>query len=223
MLNTATAAAPTTTTTDTTSPAQALHVATTEAIAQAVAPAKHAKVMVVTPEGSDSPIVAYPNSPEYGYMQLRSVSASVGSLGSAWARADKRSCLIKGEIEVLESILENEVASDMSLPGKLVINEFEVNDDFFDADNAETRPFASQLDETIEDLEERLGSACKRSGPKGPALTVNGNFIARFTSYVHTDQRDEQGQYPADVKVAHDNVAEVRAYQAEAKAAKAGA
>lgn len=198
-------------------PVELAAVATTAPVAEVVAtgaPRKHATVRIVTPAGAQSPIVKYANNPEFGYMRAESLAASFG-LG-AWARGSKRSTLIKGDIQTLEQILSEEVV-DGALPGKLVVHEFELDDEFLVS--PETALYRSMLNGTEDDdIEQRIEGIAKRAGKDGPLLTAEGNPILRFTLYVHTDQEDFATI--VDKKVNHDNVGEVQAYQAEQKAKK---
>jgi len=73
--------------------------------------------------------------------------------------------------------------------------------------------FAMQFDKTST-FEENIEPFIKRAGKDGPVLMSEGRRIVRFTEY------DPSG-HNADVRVQHDNMDEVKAYNLAQKSAKA--
>ena len=199
----------TTTTTDTaaTTAAPLTPTAAVAAVKAAVAP-KGPRVNVVVPEGKKSPIVAYQNSPEFGYIQLMTSVASFGTGPSGWARSTKKSTLLKGDIALLEQIVRENVAKDMTMPGGLFVREFLANEI--------PEAYLGQLDADEEDLDVKLANVVKKAGKDGPILSVGGVPIVRFTDYLQFPADDER-----DTTIAHDNVDEVTAYREQQKQAKA--
>ena len=185
-------------------PVTAAPVAQLPAVAGPIA--SEAKVFAVVPAGANSPIVPFTNSPEWGYIQVASVTVNIGAV---WARPSKRSALIKGEIETLQLVLREFVnPKDLSLKGKLYIREFMYNDAFMQDEEFET--YRQQLNVSEDgDEDVMLKGIAKRAGAEGPFMTLEGVQILRFTEYV---------QYPTaqhgDILIQHDNGAEIKAWNA---------
>lgn len=190
---------------------QSTTIATTPEIAQAVATKRHATVRVTTPQGATSPIVAFEGG-EYGYVRLESSSVGFGT--GQWTRGSKRSTLLKGELGDLRQLLEEEVVNGC-LPGKLIVEEFELTDEFLT--DPQMQQYRDQFDTSKDELADQIARLVKRAGKEGPVLKVGDNPILRFTNYVHTDREDFD--QVGDRSVQYDNVAEVKAYQDERKTA----
>lgn len=129
----------------------------------------------------------YSSNTDYGYIVLESVSTV---FEGGWIRESKRTCLIRGTVKSLEEL----VASTKSLPGRIAVREY--LEDEIPADIAKTH-----LRDDVS-FEEAIEPYLKRAGQDGVLLTRGGKRILRFTEY-------DQANITQDIKISHDNIAEV--------------
>ena len=149
-------------------------------------------VKVVVNSESKQVVTSFPNNPIFGYVQLESEQTV---FQNGWIKKKKRSTLMRGETETLKSMY----VEGQELQGKVVVTEC-LEDDI-------PAQQAYQLDKT-KDFEAQISYFLKRAGSKdAPILKKEGKRILRFTDY------DETGSIP-DTRVAHDNTAEVKAFNA---------
>ena len=136
----------------------------------------------------------YTNNPEYGYVVLETEDLV---FGAGWIRETTRTCLLRSQVTVL-----NKFAAMANIPGRIQILEF-LEDNI---------PANIQKDNLRDDVayEEAISTFIKRAGPDGPALTIGGKRIVKFTTY------DPSGQ-SMDTVLSHDNVNEVAQFRASIK------
>lgn len=149
------------------------------------------KVLITPNSKTNSLVNAYQSNPEYGYLQLSQTSIA---FDGQFIRESKRSTLIRGKVSLLEAFVK--MHKGLVVPGHLVVKEF--------VESAVPVEYATRFlnNENLTD-EENKAPLFKRAGKDGPELTVGGERILRFTLW------DESGT-DTDVKVLHDNGAEVR-------------
>jgi hypothetical protein len=142
----------------------------------------------------------YANNAEFGYIVLQSTEMKISG---SWVGETVVSCLLKGKLNVL-----NAFSKLSPIPGRIWTYECL-------EDNV---PPSIQKEHLRDDLpwEEALesASAVKTAGVGGPTLTLNGKRILRFTEYDISGQKQ-------DVRLQHDNIAEVQAF-AKLQKAKSG-
>ena len=145
----------------------------------------------ILPGKKGTVVSAYEKNADFGYVQLEQ-SAIVQTGG--WIREVKRTCLLRGKTATLEAFVG--ASRGLQLPGKLVSLEY-----------LESQVPADIAKEYLRDdvsFEEAIEPYLKRAGADGVALTCDGERILRFTKWDATDVM-------ADVRVMHDNQAEVSA------------
>lgn len=145
----------------------------------------------IVPGKKGSVVTAYESNADFGYVQLEQ-SAIVMTAG--WVREVKRTCLLRGKTATLEAFVG--ASNRLQLPGKLVALEY-----------LESQVPADIAKDHLRDdvsYEEAIEPYIKRAGADGIALTAGGERILRFTKYDDSDTM-------ADVRVMHDNQAEVAA------------
>lgn len=153
----------------------------------------------IVPGKKGSVVTAYENNADFGYVQLEQ-SAIVQTGG--WIREVKRTCLLRGKTVTLEAFVNS--AKGLQLPGKIVVFEF-----------LESQVPADVAKEYLRDdvsFEEAIDPYIKRAGADGVALTADGERILRFAKWDSTDQL-------TDVRVVHDNQAEIVANKAKSEQA----
>ena len=153
----------------------------------------------IVPGKKGSVVTAYENNADFGYVQLEQ-SAIVQTGG--WIREVKRTCLLRGKTTTLEAFVNT--AKGLQLPGKIVVFEF-----------LESQVPADVAKEYLRDdvsFEEAIDPYIKRAGADGVALTADGERILRFAKWDSTDQL-------TDVRVVHDNQAEIVADKAKSEQA----
>jgi hypothetical protein len=153
----------------------------------------------IVPGKKGSVVTAYENNADFGYVQLEQ-SALVQNGG--WIREVKRTCLLRGKTATLEQFVNS--VKGLQLPGKLVVFEF-----------LESQVPADIAKEYLRDdvsFEEAIDPYIKRAGADGIALMSNGERILRFVKWDDADRM-------TDLRVAHDNQAEVAASKPKAEQA----
>lgn len=144
-------------------------------------------------QGTDVTINA--NKPEYGYITL--VDTVMVKEGT-FLKKKERSFLLQGLVPDLQEFAK----FNKTISGR--INVIECLEDEIPAS------LQNRLDKN-KTLSENIDRFAKRAGENGPVLTFQGKTILRFTDW------DETGTV-ADIRVAHDNTADVIAYNATVKA-----
>ena len=135
---------------------------------------------------------AYKSNPEFGYVVLE--SSSLVTTGG-WIRESKRTCLIRASVSTLEKFIASQVKNG-SLPGKIQVREY-----LEDAVPANLAKEHLREDVTFE---EAIEPYLKKAGQDGPALTIGGKRILKFSNWDPTGEQQDQ-------ILQHDNVAEVAA------------
>ena len=146
-----------------------------------------------TEQGTDVTINA--NKPEYGYITLVD---TVYVKNGTFLEEKEREFFLNGKVE----FLQNFAKYNKTINGRINVIEC--------LENAIPVTMQSRLDKNLT-LAENINKFAKRAGKNGPVLTFEGRTILRFTDW------DETGTV-ADVRVAHDNTADVVAYNATVKA-----
>lgn len=156
-------------------------------------------VKIVPNKKTGAMVSVYKKSPEKGFIQLEQVTERMNAGG--WIEDVKRTFLIKGRVETLTRIVKEskENAVPFSVEGQLVVKEFTESSV---PDNLKKLFY----DKTLSP-EEQVKRHLKRAGENGPALRINGERIVKFTLL------DSTGA-DSDVTIAHDNQAEIQAYNA---------
>jgi hypothetical protein len=148
------------------------------------------KVIVKLAEAGNGVANAYEGNKEYGYIILNSTEMV---MQNGWIQEKNRSCIMRGKVEQLNRMF----TPGQELPGKIAVTECT-------ADNIPAK-CATQLNQNVS-FEEQIEPFLKRAGSQdAPILTVNGQQILRFPEY------DATGTV-VDVRVQHDNVDEVKAF-----------
>lgn len=129
----------------------------------------------------------YSTNKEFGYIVLETVATV---FDNGWLRDSKRTCLIRGTVKGLEQL----VASTKTLPGRIAVREYLEDEIPADVAKANLRDDVS--------FEEAIEPYLKRAGQDGVLLTKGGKRIVRFTEY-------DQANITQDIKISHDNIAEV--------------
>lgn len=135
-----------------------------------------------------SEVKPYTSNPKYGYCVLSSVQSIIQN---GWIQEKSRTTILRGDVQMLAKLPK-------SLSGTIAVTECT-------EDNIPVR-FSAGFDAT-KSLEENIQPYLKRAGENGPVLMSAGKRILRFTEY------DASGSQ-TDVRVPHDNVEEVKAFNA---------
>lgn len=146
----------------------------------------------ITSNEEGQKVIPSQNNPEYGYIR---VEQTADVFVDGWLRTQTRSALIKGKVSQLERI-----AALGRLEGKIVILEYVESE------------LPENLQKELDKSEKFRESSIKKAGLNGPVLTKDGEDIYRFEMFVSADSPT------GDVLVKHDNVEQVREWQAEQKA-----
>ena len=154
--------------------------------------------VLITPNATTNQIVtAYKTKPDYGFIQLTQETIT---MNGSWIKESKRSTIMRGTVALLNKFVE--ANKSLQLPGTLIVKEY----------------LESQVPQTMVDKyinkdipwEEGISGFLKRAGKDAPELTVGGERILRFTEWDNTGQA-------VDMKVEHDNQAQLADWRAEAK------
>lgn len=151
----------------------------------------------IVPSKENKLITAYKNKKDFGYVQLNQIAMSVVG---GWVREQKRSCLVRGEMEKLQSFVKMFPTGE--LPGRIVIREFVESEVPADIQKKFIR-------EDV-DKEEAIAGFIKTTGKDGVELTVGGERILRFAEYDFSGKEE-------DTFVQHDNTDAVAEFNAERK------
>ena len=154
----------------------------------------------ITPNGKTGSIItAYAKNPEFGYVQL---TQSTMIIDGGWVRESKRSALLRGKVSLLEEIVK--MYKGQVVPGQLVVKEY--------VESAVPQEMRARfLNNEALTHEEQIAPFVKRAGEEGPELTLGGERILRFTLW-------DQAGTDVDVKVMHDNGADIRSISSGAGA-----
>jgi len=147
----------------------------------------------------NNPVHAYKDKKDFGYIQLQSVEMVING---NWIGEKKRTTLMRGSVELLQKYVAT-LAKNNMLAGKISVSEFL-------EDNCPEN-YLSRLNDKIP-YEESILQFLKSVDKDGPLMTSGGKRILRFTDY------DPSGT-AVDILVQHDNVDEIKAYNAAKKTA----
>lgn len=137
----------------------------------------------------------YAGNPEFGYIVLKSTETV---FQNGWMQEKARTTIMRGKTEQLSKAF----SAGQELVGKIVVTECT-------EDNIPAQ-LATQLNKNLS-FEEQIEPFLKRAGSEdAPLLMSEDRRILRFTEY------DPSGK-AQDIRVQHDNTAEVVAYNATAK------
>ena len=149
-------------------------------------------VQVTMNKEGNGVVTAYPNNPQFGYVKLQSIETV---FQNGWLKKKQRSTLMRGETEMLTEMF----TAGQTMPGRITVTECT-------EDNIPAAQL-TQLDKN-KDFEEQIAPFLKRAGSDdAPLLMSEGKRILRFTEY------DDSGK-STDTRIAHDNGADVKAYNA---------
>lgn len=143
-------------------------------------------VQIIPNKVTGATITPYESNPEFGYIALSSVSRSIQG---GWVREQKRNCLLRGNVEVLNQVVAS--ARSLTLPGKIVVQEFIESEV---PESVKSQNFNKKLD-----YEDSIANFIKKAGEDGDVLTKDDERILRFSTY------DETGMVN-DIIVQHDTV-----------------
>lgn len=140
----------------------------------------------------------YTSNPQFGYLVLESNEVV---MEGEWAREKIRTHIMKGETRILEAIVQKTKGV---MPGRIAVREFR--------ETEVPAELQSRINSKLP-YEEAIEGLLKRAGKEGPVLMSDGQRILRFTDY-------DASETITDIRVAHDNVAEVTAWKQAQGAAK---
>lgn len=145
-----------------------------------------------------------PNNPDYGCVRIAEERIGVDTT-TGFASLNKYSTLIKGEIEILQKLVNS--YGETGLPGKLVRIEF-------DEDNI-PEVFENKVMNKKISLEDNVQNYAKRNPSTGAMLlTAEGLRICAYTIYDATGTLE-------DVLVAHDKAVTEAAHAKQTKGSRA--
>lgn len=146
----------------------------------------------ISPDENGQLVRYYKKNPNYAYCVLAQESRKISG---GFISTSVRTTILRAEKKIIESFVKDNATN---MPGHIVVSEF----------TESTLPdnFKSRLRSDIP-WEDAIKDNVKRAGNDGPALTLNGELILRFTDY------DPDGTQK-DIRVQHDNAAEISAYRA---------
>lgn len=153
----------------------------------------------ITPSKDGQLITVYKNNATYGYIKMTSTEMTTDARG--WLRESSRSTLMRATVETLQKYIA--MNKSLTVPGKIYVEEF--------LESELPESYSDRLNKNV-DYETGILPYIKKAGKDGVDCTLGGERILRFTSYDPTGSVE-------DVKLAHDNVAEVKASKASAKEA----
>lgn len=160
---------------------------------------KKVVVKIVPNKKTMALVSVFKKNPEKGFIQLEQVVQKLSING--WIEPVKRTTLIKGPVSVLAEIVKEskDNAVPYSLEGRLIVKEFTENNipEFY------KKLFFNKTLSPADQLKEFV----KTAGNGGPALKHKGERIVKFT-ILDADCTED------DVKVEHDNHAEIQAFNA---------
>lgn len=137
-------------------------------------------------------VTPYSGNSEYGYVVLTSIK---NVFVDGWMQVKERSTLIRGTVEGLTQAF----SETSELPGNIAVSEYVASE----IPSRISKGFNKELS-----FEEQIEPFIKRAGAQdAPILKLNGETILRFTDYDPTGTK-------ADIRVEHDNGAEVASYNA---------
>ena len=134
-------------------------------------------------------------NPLWGSLRLASSETAIDA-ASGFLRTNSKSFLVKDKVENLGAFLQ--AYPNGTVPGKLITVEF--------LESEAPAEFNKLLNKNLSQ-EEAIASYIKKAGQDGPALTVQGERILRYTKYDVTGKQ-------FDITVAHDNGEDVAEYNA---------
>jgi hypothetical protein len=151
-----------------------------------------ANSVAIKPASTGALFTTYKSNPEFGYVVLE--SSSLVTTGG-WIRESKRTCLIRASVATLEKFIATQ-AKGGTLPGKIQVREY--------LEDQVPAPLAKEHLREDVSFEEAIEPYLKKAGQDGPALTVNGLRILKFSNWDPTGEQQ-------DIILQHDNIAEVAA------------
>jgi len=140
----------------------------------------------IVPSANGTAVRTYANNPVFGYVVLESTDMV---FANGWIKEKKRTCILRAEVKLLGAF-----AAMPSISGRICVQEFLAN----------SIPAHVQKEHVRDDIPfaEAIADFIKKAGKDGPALTIGGVPIVRFTNY------DPSGQ-STDSMLQYDNIDEV--------------
>ena len=148
----------------------------------------------IVPSKDGKLVTAYEGNAEFGYILL---AQTTSVMDKGWLRDTTNRTIIKGAISALEGFVNG--TPGLVLEGNLVVNEY--------TEDAVPEAIANANFDKNKTVEDQIAGYIKRAGKDGPALTSEGRKILRFVSWDATAKEHS-------VKIQHDNIAEVTAFNA---------
>lgn len=155
----------------------------------------------IAPNKEGKLVTPYEGSPSFGFIVLAQTKST---FKDGWLRETTNRTIMKGGVDALEGFVKGNPT--LELDGNLVVNEY--------LEDAIPEAVASQHFNSDLSFEEQIANYIKRAGKDGPALMSEGKRIIRFVVW------DNSGS-ALDAAIAHDNGAEVKAYNAKTAEASA--
>lgn len=151
-----------------------------------------ANSVAIKPASTGALFTTFKSNPEFGFIVLE--SSSIVTTGG-WIRESKRTCLIRASVATLEKFIATQVKNG-TLPGKILVREYL-------EDEVPANLAKEHLREDVT-FEEAIEPYLKKAGQDGPALTIGGKRILKFSNWDPTGEQQDQ-------ILQHDNIAEVAA------------
>jgi len=163
----------------------------------------NSNVVKIVASESGALVRIYKSNPDFGFLVLQ--QESIDEI-DGWYVESKRVGLQKGSTELLEKIVRssfNQNENAYVLTGNLVVEEY--------LENSIPESISKRfLDKDLK-FEESIQPYLKRAGKDGPALKSGEYRICRFIMLDKTGSKD-------DIKIKHDNHAEIAKYKDGGKA-----
>jgi hypothetical protein len=150
--------------------------------------------VTIAPSKEGNLVTAYEGNAEFGYLIL----AQTKSLFvNGWLREVTNRTIMKGAVSALQSFVQANPT--LEVGGQLCVKEYK--EDEVPASTAQ-----QHFDKSLP-YEEQIDGYIKRAGNDGPALMSGGKRILRFTVW-------DQAGTDTDITVSHENVDEIKAFNA---------
>lgn len=150
--------------------------------------------VTISPSKEGNLVTAYAGNADFGFIIL----AQTKSLFvNGWLREVTNRTIMKGAVTALKSFVGGNPT--LEVAGQLVVKEY--------CEGEVPSAIASQHFDSSLPYEEQIDGYIKRAGSEGPALMSGGKRILRFTIW-------DQAGVDTDLTVAHDNVDEIKAFNA---------
>ena len=150
--------------------------------------------VTIAPSKEGNLVTAYAGNAEFGFIILAQTKQL---FVNGWLREVTNRTIMKGAVKALQSFVNANPT--LEVEGQLVVKEYKESD--------VPAAIASQHFDSSLPYEEQIDGYIKRAGSEGPALMSGGERILRFTIW-------DQAGTETDLTVSHDNVDEIKAFNA---------